>query len=296
MKECTCTTGFRAMDLDDALRKISALGLKYVELSGDPGSHLEPKLRDGIPSLRTKELLEEFNLEAAALAVYSDFAVGGAELDAMLDFVGRAITYCRELDAPILRMFASTLHIGSFVAEGLLDWTIGNIKRILPVAEENGVQLALENHCALTETGQDVARLIERVDSPWFGAVYDPSNFVYVPLEMIRGFDRPWRDDDDYPVRSAPVRVDPIEAGRQMAPYITYCHLKDIIYVRSDRLNGFGFVEMGAGIVDWAGVIRVLREIDYEGFLSLEYLSTDDPVRGTREGLANLRQVMAESR
>jgi sugar phosphate isomerase/epimerase len=283
------------MDLDDALRKISALGLKYVELSADPGSHLEPKLRDGVPPLRTKELLEEFDLKAAALAVYSDFAACGAELDAMLDFVGRAITWCRELDASILRIFASTLYIGSYVADGLLDRTVGNIKRVLPIAEENGVRLALENHCALTETGEDVVRLIEAVDSPWLGAVYDPSNFIYMPPDMILGFDKPWRDDDYYPVRSAPVRVDPVGAGRQIAPHIIYCHLKDIIYVRSDRLNGFGFVEVGAGIVDWAGVIRVLREIDYEGFLSLEYLTPDDPVRGTREGLANLRQVMAQS-
>ena len=29
------------MDLEDALRKLSALGLKYVELSAEGGAHLE---------------------------------------------------------------------------------------------------------------------------------------------------------------------------------------------------------------------------------------------------------------
>ncbi len=45
--------------------------------------------------------------------------------------------------------------------------------------------------------------------------------------------------------------------------------------------------------MDYPRVIELLRDIDYQGFLSLEYESTFDPVRGTRQGLANLRNLMA---
>lgn len=265
MKECTCTHGFRAMDLEDALRTISALGFRYVEINCD--EHLGSKIRDDVPAIRTRKLLDEVDLEPAALMGDSDFAVSDAELDAMLAGVGRQISYCRALGAPVLRIFAS--HIRSKYVDGnTFDRTIRNLRRIMPVAEENRVHLALENHFGITASGEDVVRIIEGVASPWLGANYDPANFV-------------------------PAGVDPREAGRQLAPYIRHCHLKDAVYVGSTHYSGYAYLEAGAGIVDYPRVIELLRDIDYQGFLSLEYESIFDPVRGTREGLANLRRLMA---
>jgi sugar phosphate isomerase/epimerase len=86
---------------------------------------------------------------------------------------------------------------------------------------------------------------------------------------------------------------DPVEDGRIIAPYIIHCHLKDVIHLRTFHHQGYEGVEMGAGLVDYAGVLRLLHEIDYQGFLSLEYEGSADPVRGTRDGLANLRRLMA---
>ena len=267
MKECTCTLGFRTIDLEDALRRISALGLEYVELSADVGVHLYSKIRDGVPPLRTKKLLHEFHLKAAAIAIMSDFTASDAELDPMLDWVRKGIVYCRELGAPILRICASHIY-GVQVDDGVFDRTIDNIKRIVPIAEENGVQLAMENHDALTATGAGLVRIIEGVASPRLGANYDPANFVAMG-------------------------ADPIEEGRIIAPYMVHCHLKDVVYLSTLHHEGYESVEMGAGVVDYAAVIRLLHEIDYQGFLSLEYEGGADPVRGTRDGLANLRRLMA---
>lgn len=294
MIECSCTNGFRLMDLEDALRKISALGLKYVELSAEGGAHLEPKIRDGVSPQRTKDLLDEFNLEAAAISIVTNFAVSDAELDGMLDWVGKGIAYCRALGASVLRIFASNFH-GRQVDRGLIDLTIRNIQRVTPVAEENGVQLVLENHDGLTASGEDVVRLIEGVGSPWLGANYDPANFVpaYGIFPMGVGA-TPWRVDTYDAADPVPVMFDPVEAGRQIGPYIKHCHLKDVTYLRSDRYNGYAACEMGAGVVDWRGVFQLLREIDYQGFLSIEYENTLDPVRGVRESVAYLRQLMAE--
>ncbi len=265
MKECTCTHGFRAMDLEDALRKISALGFRYVELNCD--EHLGFKIRDDVPVSRVKKLLDEFDIAPAALMGNSDFAVSDSKLDAILAWVGKQISYCGALGAPVLRIFASHIR-AQYVDRDMFDRTIRNLRRIVPVAEENRVQLALENHFGITASGDDVARIVEGVASPWLGVNYDPANFV-------------------------PVGVDPIEAGRQLAPYIRHCHLKDAVYVGSTSYSGYAYLEVGAGIVDYPRVIELLRDIDYQGFLSLEYESTFDPVRGTQQGLANLRQLMA---
>ncbi len=61
----------------------------------------------------------------------------------------------------------------------------------------------------------------------------------------------------------------------------------------STSYSGYAYLEAGAGIVDYPRVIQMLRDIDYQGFISLEYESIFDPVRGTRQGLANLRHLMA---
>ena len=258
------------MDLEDALREISALGFKYVELNCH--EHLGSKIRDDIPVSRTKKLLDEFDLVPAALMGDSDFAVSDSKLDAMLASVGKQISYCGALGAPILRVFASHIR-AQYVDGNMFDRTILNLRRIMPVAEENGVRLAFENHFGITATvydvaRDDVARIVEGVAIPWLGVNYDPANFV-------------------------PVGVDPIEAGRQLAPYFIHCHLKDAVYVGSTSYSGYAHLEAGAGIVDYPRVIQMLRDIDYQGFLSLEYESIFDPVRGTRQGLANLRHLMA---
>ncbi|MDE0068190.1 MAG: sugar phosphate isomerase/epimerase [Caldilineaceae bacterium] len=258
------------MDLEDALREISALGFKCVELNCH--EHLGSKIRDDIPVSRTKKLLDEFDLVPAALMGGSDFAVSDSKLDAMLALVGKQISYCGALGAPILRVFAGHIR-AQYVDGNMFDRTIRNLRRIMPVAEENGVRLAFENHFGITATvddvaRDDVARIVEGVASPWLGVNYDPANFV-------------------------PVGVDPIEAGRQLAPYIIHCHLKDAVYVGSTSYSGYAYLEAGAGIVDYPRVIELLSDIDFQGFLSLEYESIFDPVRGTRQGLANLRHLMA---
>ena len=275
MKACTSTVGFRNMDLEDVLRHISTMGLRYVELSADTGAHLYCKILDNVPPLRTNKLLDEFGVEAAAISVFTDFIVSDAELDSMLGWAGKALAYCRELGAPILRVFACQISPyqfrSTYVDKSLIERAIRNIKRLVPVAEENGVQLAVENHCAMTATGEGLLRLIEGVGSPWFGATYDPGNFVLASAGEL----------------------DPIEAGHQIAPYIKHCHLKDPIYVGSGY-KGYACVALGTGTMDFPAVLQLLRDIDYQGFLSIEYENTFDVVRGTREGLAYLRRMMAE--
>jgi sugar phosphate isomerase/epimerase len=263
------------MDLEDALRHISSMGLRYVELSADAGAHLYCKILDNVPPQRTIGLLEESGLGAAAISIFTDFTVSDAELDSMLGWAAKALAYCRELGAGMLRVFACQLSPyqlrSTYVDKSLIDRAIRNIRRLVPVAEEVGVQLAVENHCAMTATGEALLRLIEGVGSPWFGATYDPGNFVLASAGTL----------------------DPVEAGRQIAPYIKHCHLKDPIFVGSGY-KGYALVALGTGTMEIPGALQLLHEIGYQGFLSIECENTFDVVRGTREGFAYLRQVMGD--
>jgi sugar phosphate isomerase/epimerase len=70
------------------------------------------------------------------------------------------------------------------------------IKSLLPVAEAHGVVLTMENHYkdnywAHPEFAQKMevfCEIVERIDSPWFGVNYDPSNTILAgedPLELL---------------------------------------------------------------------------------------------------------------
>jgi sugar phosphate isomerase/epimerase len=70
------------------------------------------------------------------------------------------------------------------------------IKGLLPVAEEHGVVLTMENHYKdnywqYPEFAQKMdvfVEIVDQIDSPWFGVNYDPSNTILAgedPLELL---------------------------------------------------------------------------------------------------------------
>jgi inosose dehydratase len=79
---------------------------------------------------------------------------------------------------------------------------------------------------------------------------------------------------------------DPVELIRTYRDRIDYVHLKDI-----DAAGGF--VPLGRGVLDVAGVVGVLRETGFDGWLTVE---TDgwpgDPSQGARESFAHLRSLL----
>ena len=78
--------------------------------------------------------------------------------------------------------------IEGYTDEDGFEWCIDALQQIVPVAEEHGVMLGLENHWGLARTAEGMLRMIRAVDSPWLGALMDTGNFLermYEQLEMI---------------------------------------------------------------------------------------------------------------
>jgi len=74
-----------------------------------------------------------------------------------------------------------------------------------------------------------------------------------------------------------------VRAYRERIPYV---HIKDI-----DAAGGF--VPLGEGVLDVAVVVDVLRETDFDGWVTVE---TDgwpgDPDEGARTSMARLRELL----
>lgn len=109
----------------------------------------------------------------------------------------------------------------------VLDATITDLVEIGPVAEDRGIPVLLENHEEFT--GVEVARILERVDHPFVGALYDYGN-------------------------SMMVREDPLEALEAMLPWTRKAHLKDHVVMHGMVCGA----PSGEGVLPLAEITRRL--------------------------------------
>lgn len=144
---------------------------------------------------------------------------------------------CHLLGADRVRTYAR--HTGS--PEAQAEATIRDLGAVAPVAAEKGVMVVLENHEDFT--GDEVRRILEAVDHPSVGALYDFGNSMMVMEE-------------------------PIAAAKAMAPFVRSVHVKDHVVVASDDPGAKGSPEVpfiyavpiGRGRVDVEGILAYLLE------------------------------------
>lgn len=124
------------------------------------------------------------------------------------------------------------------------DATKAAVKKLIPVAEECGVVIALENVWNNLWVKPALSKnLIESFASPWVQYYFDIGNHVkYAP---------------------------PQEWIRTMGRLIVRCHVKDFTIDRSLPAGG-KFVDIRDGDVNWPEVRKALDEIGYSGWMTIE--------------------------
>ena len=267
MIECSCSCGFREKPLEETLVILDQLGFQYFEGTADLPCHLYPYVRGLRPVAELKDILAATPVKIVCIGGDSDFAVNDESWPEQAMLIRSEIDLAVELGIDLIRVFVS--HIpAKYVTEGVWRRVIKNMRSILPYAEDKGVRLAVENHFGITGKPDDLIRVLESVNSPALGLNLDPANFV-------------------------PCSEDPAEATRILAPYTIYTHMKDCIRDENGPYNGYDFVDIGAGLVDFTAILRTLKQNGYAGYLSIEYENTTDVERGTADSLRRLREIMA---
>lgn len=185
-------------------------------------------------------------LNSRGLRLIADFGI-------LADHTGSEIVdYLRlahRLGARLVRAVISNLLCGDRrpVAEGWperLSRTASRLRQALPVAEELGMCLAIENH--QDASTDDMWWLAEAVShSPAFGVTLDTGN----PLATGE---------------------DPVEACRKLAPLIRHLHLKD--YTIHFAPNGYRLVRCaaGEGVVDFPAILELVRAHGHEVIPGIE--------------------------
>lgn len=146
------------------------------------------------------------------------------------------------------------------------------LAQLVDAAAQHGVSLMLENEKGIV--GDTVARcqaLMQAIDRPALGFVWDPANFVQVGEARVT--ERGWP-----------------ALGR----YVTYVHVKDAV-------QGQGVRPAGDGDGQLRELLTALRQKAYHGFLALEphlaiagHSSGFSGPDGMAVAVAALRKIMAE--
>jgi sugar phosphate isomerase/epimerase len=144
--------------------------------------------------------------------------------------------------------------------------TVEGIERSLEYAETRGVVLCMENHYKdgtwrypeFAQPEDIFLEIIGRIESPFFGVQYDPSNAFVGGFDPVRFLEK---------VRHRVVTMH--ASDRYLAPGATLDDLKS-----GDGSLGYAAAlkhgETGKGLNDYDAIFRLLAEVKFDGWISVE--------------------------
>ena len=182
-----------------------------------------------------------------------------------IDHTTRALTLARELGAKCI-----TTEPGGPLEPGQ-SWSaalalfVEMLKPVIAHAEKEGVLLLIEPEPGLLiETADQFLELMRHIDSPAVGLNFDIGHAYCV---------------GDDPATTIP----------RVAKYIRHFHLEDIAATRVHH-----HLVPGEGAIDFAATFRAIRQIGYDGWVTVElYPYVDDPDAAARTALERVRPLMS---
>lgn len=131
-----------------------------------------------------------------------------------------------------------------------IDQVVPWFKKASTYAEEKNVYIGIEHEAedSISGTPELLSELIEKVDSPYLGVLYEPGNLM------------------------VDIGVDYRQALEKLKDYVVHCHFKDGKKVGDKK----EFVMMGQGEIDFPWIVDELERTGYSGDYALEY-ELDDP-------------------
>lgn len=168
--------------------------------------------------------------------MFVELAARGTEYEHLREL----LTVAKLVGAKTIRTFVmsgggySTGNLGGTFEQERFFQAGEDLKRIVPLLEEYDIQLAIENH--ELETGQEIRRLVEAVDSPRVGVLFDVGN----PMMA-------WEE--------------PQEALEEILPYLKSTHIKDHIVCEHEGEPVVCGAALGEGNIDLEAIVgRICQE------------------------------------
>ena len=202
--------------IDQLLDRVTSLGLEALQININGPRH---RALTGTTSQHALRV----GAKARDLGIALEVASGGTDPSKMR----LVLELARQLGAEVVRTTVNQPGSEQVVAKAATD-----LGQVAPEYEELGIDLAIENHEDLTAA--QVVDLIERIDSPAVGAVYDSGN-------------------------SIPFYQDPVEEARILAPHVRTTHIKDHALFESESGTWSVGTPFGDGRIPLQQIVEVLR-------------------------------------
>ncbi|MCI8623609.1 MAG: AMP-binding protein [Provencibacterium sp.] len=242
MKLAFSTLGCPGFDWPDIYSMAKDFGFSGIELRG---------LGDDIFSVRARPFREDNLPDTIAFLNKQRLEIPCLSTGCALKFAERReethkeileyIELAAKLGAPYIRILGDL----KAEAEGEVDdrVVLEALRALVPAAEEKGVTLLVETNGVYADTAR-LRELLDELGSDWVAALWD--------------IHHPYRFAGESPEQTV----------QNLGAYIKYAHIKDSVME-----NGkVAYRMMGEGDLPMEEIIRALRSINYEGYVSLEWL------------------------
>ena len=256
------------VSIETVIEKSSRLGVEGVDIL-----HRQMESEDRSYLQKLKRLAFVNGIDLICLSIHQDFVdPSPAERQKNIDHTLRCIDLAYQMGIPSIRLNSGRWNtIASFdelmakrgeepVLPGHTEdegfkWCIDCIEKCLPKAAECGVILALENHWGLTRTPEGLLRILNALPSPWLGGLMDTGNFLEQPYEKLK----------------------------QIAP--------KTVFVQAKTYYGGG--EWYTLDLDYTRVAQILKEVNYQGYVSIEFEGKENADTGVPKSVELLRKALA---
>jgi sugar phosphate isomerase/epimerase len=242
-----------SMTLSDVVHYCAEHGIEGLDATGYyfPGYPKTPAA-DYVRSLKRQAFVNGVTI--LGTGVRNDFAVpdaGARRKDVQLvkDWIETAVS----LGASIIRVFSGRSVPAGHTFDQVLEWMVPDLKECVAHGERHGVMVGLQNHDDFVKTADETIRIVNAVDSPWFGVILDVGSL---------------RQNDPY------------AEIEKLMPYAVSWQLKENV--------GFGRKEVPT---DLKRVKAIIDKAGYRGFLPIETLGPGDPKIKVAKFLEKVRAV-----
>lgn len=243
-----------SMTIMDFLDECAKLGLGASE----PTSYYFPNPVTTEFLLAFKRKAHLLGLDISGTAVGNTFTLPpGPERDKEIQLVKDWVDYSAIFGAPCIRIFAGQVPKGA-TQEQAIAWVIETTQIACEYAAKKGVFLALENHGGIVSEPDTMLRIIEGVESDWFGVNLDSGNFS---------------------------TDDPYQSLAMIAPYAVNAQVKIEVQPKgNDKIPA-----------DYDRIVGVLGEAGYRGYVALEYEGKEEPKEAVPRHLDQIRKAIEKA-
>ncbi len=256
------TVTFRTLPLKEAMDRIRRAGYHYVEpqATGPWCPHVDAWKDD---PQKFRDLVREFGFSGASAL----WAPNGAIIPnpKSVEGISQAIRWASQAGIPVVNA-GDGRKPKNMSDDEALKLLRERLAKILEVAEECRVYLAIEPHGTFSLTADGLKKIMALSGSKWLGVNYDTANVhraTYVETAAGAYSWTPFGKPQDE-----------VATLKAIVDRVVHVHVKDVV--------GANCVVLGKGSVNVRSCIQLLKQHGYTGLLSLE-----------TEGVADVEQAQS---